>query len=215
LKRGTPDNPKTVHLAELLNINRAWAVGILEMLWHFTAKFCPCGDIGRFTDKQIAEAVAWERPTGERGVTPEWKLSDALVTAKWLDRCTCHRLVVHDWSDHADQSVERFLARRGLVFVHTVTSLPLPMPKPLPLPMPHPSASPPVSDDVLSRSVQRDSSLEKPPVAAAVSTEVQDGNAANLPNGHAVDTPTKKKLHGTKADYELWQREQEAKGRVQ
>jgi hypothetical protein len=93
------------HLAELLNIPLAHAVGIMEMLWHFAARHAPQGDIGKYTDRQIADAVGWQRPTGTRGVTPECRLSDALVEAKWLDRVSGHRLVVHDWKDHCDESV--------------------------------------------------------------------------------------------------------------
>lgn len=136
MKRGTPDHPKVAHLCQLLNIGKAEAIGTLELLWHFTAKFAPKGDIGKYPDSAIARAVEWQRPTGERGVTPGCKLSDALVTAKWLDRCPVHRLIVHNWSEHADQSVARNLARHKLAFVQPVTSLPEPEPEPEPLPEP-------------------------------------------------------------------------------
>jgi hypothetical protein len=87
------------------------------MLWQFTARFAPQGDIGKHTDKAIAAAVGWKRPTGARGVTPECRLSDALVDAGWLDRCEVLRLIVHDWKDHCDQSVARYLSRHKLDFV--------------------------------------------------------------------------------------------------
>ena len=130
MKRGTPEHPKVGHLASLLNINHAWAMGILEAMWHFTARYAPQGDIGRHADLVIAKAVYWERPTGERGVKPECKLSGALVTARWLDTSTIHRLIVHDWSDHADEAVRKFLSRHSLDFVRTESSLPLPLPVP-------------------------------------------------------------------------------------
>lgn len=134
MKRGTPEHPKVAHLASILNINHAWAMGILEALWHFTARYAPQGDIGKHTDSVIAKAVYWERPTGERGVTPECKLSGALVTAKWLDPSPIYRLIVHDWRDHADEAVRKFLSRHGLDFVSTQSCLPEPLPKPEPLP---------------------------------------------------------------------------------
>jgi len=111
-------------------------MGILEAMWHFTARYAPQGDIGRHADLVIAKAVYWERPTGERGVKPECKLSGALVTARWLDTSTIHRLIVHDWSDHADEAVRKFLSRHSLDFVRTESSLPLPLPVPEPLPAP-------------------------------------------------------------------------------
>jgi hypothetical protein len=126
MKRGTSDHPKLKLLCDILNIEKFEAVGILEMLWHFTAKFAPQGDIGKYSDKAIAEAVGWKRPTGTKGVTPECKLSGALVTAGWLDSDAAVRLVVHDWSDHADQSVKKFLASRNLAFIKRHDSLPVP-----------------------------------------------------------------------------------------
>jgi hypothetical protein len=140
VKRGTPEHPKTKALAKLLNIPWAHAVGILELLWHFTAKFAPQGDIGKYSDLVIAQAVGWQRPTGRRGVTPECTLSDALVEAKWLDRDPERRLIVHDWEDHMDQSVERVLARRGLVVVKPKLAVPEPLPEPLPIATPATSA---------------------------------------------------------------------------
>ena len=221
LKRGTPENPKVAHLSQLLNIPRPWAVGILEMLWHFTAKFAPCGDIGKYTDATIAEAVGWQRPTGERGVTPQWKLSDALVEAKWLDRCPCHRLVVHDWSHHADQSVTKYLDRHRLSFVHAVNSLPLPLPLPLPQSRPRASRS------VASASPLLDGVSSASPVsglvgaqAPEVSTGDHEAASRSVPlDGAAVETPTKipkrKKPPGqTRVEYEVWQREQEQNGRL-
>jgi hypothetical protein len=110
VKRGTPDHPKIRALARKLRINRAWAVGIMEMLWHFTAQYCPRGDIGRYTDDEIAEACAWpeERPSRE--------LIEALVECRLLDPHPEHRLVVHDWADHAEDSVHTRLARAGESF---------------------------------------------------------------------------------------------------
>lgn len=136
MKRGTPDHPKFLKLCQVLRLQKYEAAGLLEMLWHFTAKWAPQGDIGKYPDSAIAEAVGWKRPTGAKGVTPECRLSDALVDAEWLDRDTVHRLLVHDWPDHADQSVKRMLASRGLAFIQPTASLPVPLPVPLPEPDP-------------------------------------------------------------------------------
>lgn len=137
MKRGTPLNPKVAHLAELLKLELFEAVGILEMIWHFTAQYAPQGDIGKWPDEAIAKAVGWKRPTGRSGVTPGCTLSDALVEAKWLDRDPQHRLIVHDWQEHCDQSVTRKLARQKLAFVQPKLAVPKPVPKPEPEPEPH------------------------------------------------------------------------------
>ena len=110
------------------------AVGILELLWHFTAEFAPQGNIGKFSDYAIAKAVGWEKHSGKAGVTTELWLSSALVTSKWLEPHSIHRLIVHDWPDHSDQSVARKLARQKLDFVQPETSqrLAVPLPEPMP-----------------------------------------------------------------------------------
>jgi hypothetical protein len=109
MKRGTPRHPKTVALAALLKTQRHSAIGILELLWHFTAEFAHEGDIGRYPDSAIASALDW---SGDSTV-----LIQSLVDSGWLDRCPCHRLRVHDWPDHADQTVERVLKRKNKGFL--------------------------------------------------------------------------------------------------
>ena len=114
MKRGTPDHPKTLALSLQLGLRRWGAVGLLEMLWHFTAKYAPQGDVGKFTDLAIARAVDWNRDAG--------RLVQAMTVSGWLDPCDCHRLVVHDWADHADQTILRMLTRQKLVIVQHKTS---------------------------------------------------------------------------------------------
>ena len=109
MKRGTPRHPKTRALARALGVPLSHAVGILEMLWHFTSEYVPRGDIGRYADIDIAEEVAWSEDPG--------KLIEALVECGWLDRDDEHRLVVHDWAEHADDAVHMRLARAGELFV--------------------------------------------------------------------------------------------------
>ena len=78
MKRGTPRNPKVLHLANLLKVKIPTAVGYLELLWHFTAEFTPQGDIGKYDDKWIEAALYWG---GKEG-----RLIEALVQSRWLDR---------------------------------------------------------------------------------------------------------------------------------
>jgi len=99
MKRGTPNHPKTLELAAALGLPRWGAVGVLETLWHFAAQYARRGDVGRHTDGAIAEGLGWQGDTG--------RLMAALVETRWLDRCRCHRLRIHDWPEHADQTVRR------------------------------------------------------------------------------------------------------------
>lgn len=108
MKRGTPEHPKTMALMDALGIGKATAVGLLELLWHFTARFAPRGDIGRFSNRAIANSIDWDRDPDE--------LIAAMVKCGWLDEHTEHRLVVHDWSEHADGAVRLWLSKRKLNF---------------------------------------------------------------------------------------------------
>ena len=108
MKRGTPEHPKVLMLANELGIKKYAAVGLLEMLWHFTARYAPRGDIGRFTDGIIGNSLDWG------GNIPE--LMAALIKIGWLDKNNEYRLIVHDWSDHADDTCDKYLANHGLTY---------------------------------------------------------------------------------------------------
>lgn len=154
MKRGTIEHAKTAKLARLLNVPRYAAVGILESLWHATAKHAPRGDIGRITDDDIAFYVGWDREPAE--------LIAALVAARWLDEDEQHRLKVHDWHEHADDSVKKTIRNRGEQFVTlpelsgTFRKIPevSPLPKPEPKPVPEPNA-PSAQDAPIARGADR------------------------------------------------------------
>ena len=109
MKRGCPDHPKTEHLRALLKLSRVSAVGHLELLFHFTAKFAMRGDIGKWADESIASASGWEGNAAE--------FVAALAASKWLEPSEKYRYVVHDWHDHADESVKKTLRNHGEWFV--------------------------------------------------------------------------------------------------
>ena len=111
MKRGTPQHPKTYALARALGCRRAEAVGYLELLWHFTAQYAPCGDIGRHSDDAIESGCDWGGASGALVV--------ALSETRWLDVSTTNRLVVHDWHEHADQGVRNHLQAQRKSFVTT------------------------------------------------------------------------------------------------
>lgn len=113
MKREAFDHPKLHDLAGALReigvaSPLAVARGVLEAVWILTAKHTPAGDLGRFTDRQIARAAGFE---GD----PE-ALIAALVETRWLDVSEAHRLEVHGWAEHCDDAVHRALARAGALF---------------------------------------------------------------------------------------------------
>lgn len=105
MKRGTIEHPKMKRFAKAMDIPICTAVGILECLWHFTAKYARQGDIGRYSDEDIAEAVYWKDDPR--------KLIRALVQCGWIDEDPTCRLVIHDWFDHAEDALHNLLSRRG------------------------------------------------------------------------------------------------------
>ncbi len=165
MKRGTPDHPKTLRLMEELQCSKVVAVGVLELLWHFTSTYAPRGDIGRFTAVQIAKAIGWDGDPTD--------LVLKLTSCRWLDRYRRNGLLVHDWPEHADDAVHMSLARRGVRFatgavpsmrrfseperkklealfrahgVRTKSAPPLPLPEPTRTPPLPPAAAPAVRD---------------------------------------------------------------------
>jgi hypothetical protein len=81
------------------------AVGILERLWHNTAVGSPRGDIGRFDNEELAEMVGWHKDAEE--------LVAVLTDERWLDPHPTHRLLVHDWHEHAPRHVKANVAKVG------------------------------------------------------------------------------------------------------
>lgn len=109
MKRGTPEHPKTLELVDALGCSHVEAVGVLELLWHFTTHFAPAGDVGRWSNARIASGVHW---LGDPDA-----LVAALVKTRWLEEAVPGRLRVHEWYEHADDALHVALARAGRRFV--------------------------------------------------------------------------------------------------
>jgi hypothetical protein len=115
MKREAINHPKLDALVDTLSNSfrkKAVAVRILETLWAFTAKYTPAGNVGKYSDREIAAWCGW--PDDARRIT------DALVRTGWLDEHPDHRLVAHDWHDHADDTVHRSMVRAEKLFVNGV-----------------------------------------------------------------------------------------------
>jgi hypothetical protein len=108
MKRGTPDHPKMLALASALDIPIHQAVGLLEMLWHFTARYAPIGDIGKWSDSVIANRLDWREDQS--------RLIQAFVATGWLEKNDKSRLVIHGWSEHSDDAVDKYLNDKGLLY---------------------------------------------------------------------------------------------------
>jgi hypothetical protein len=102
-KRGTLEHPKTLDLAGRLGIMEPFALGLLEAFWNWVGKYHPAGDVTNVRPALLASSIRF------RGD------ADAL----WRELQDCGfvdmadgQLIVHDWSDHADDFIHTTLARR-------------------------------------------------------------------------------------------------------
>lgn len=105
MKHQVPESMKFRKLQRKLGLSKKDTVSTLELLWISTQKNCPQGDIGRFTNEEIAIECEWEGDADE--------LVEALTEVRWLDPCADHRLLIHDWEDHAPGWIKRQLKRHG------------------------------------------------------------------------------------------------------
>jgi len=149
--RAVPDHPKFAELMAALNLPKFATLGCLEAIWHFTGRYAPQGNIGKYSDQAIERWVDWNGTPG--------KLVESLVNCRWIDRDPNHRLLVHDWHQHADKATKNALMRAKLPFsipvVRTAdvlstntkpkssTAYRLPEPEPVPAPEAKAKAAPP------------------------------------------------------------------------
>lgn len=106
MKHLTPNLGKFKKLQRRLKTDVKQTVGILELLWIATQTNAPRGDIGaKLDDEELAIACDWQGDPSE--------FVAVLVETEWLDKHAEHRLVVHDWADHAPYYIRGLAARMG------------------------------------------------------------------------------------------------------
>lgn len=113
MKLNTLDHPKTLDLCDRLNAGLAQTLGHLTLLWAFTARKSPRGDVGKWTDGAIARACDWQGDSAA--------FVNALVESGYLDRDDEYRLLVHDWPDHAERWVKASLKNLNQTFIVRTT----------------------------------------------------------------------------------------------
>lgn len=108
MKNGTDSLLKYKKLKRRLSLCEWQVNGVLETIWKATRDNAPEGDIGRFTNEDIAALIEWE---GDPDI-----LVEALVDTGWLDPDEEYRLIVHDWSDHVPNYLKGAYAKNGKLF---------------------------------------------------------------------------------------------------
>lgn len=108
MKSNTPELLKFKRLQRRLKVSTPTLCGHLELLWISTSKNAPEGDIGRFSNEEIAIGCYWEEDPDE--------FVNALIECGWLDVDPEYRLLVHDWAEHSPTWVRGTLKRHGRSF---------------------------------------------------------------------------------------------------
>ena len=114
MKREAWNHPKIKILCRDLKLPLCYVNGILESLWLVTGQSLPAGDIGRWSNEEIAAAIEYPGDADE--------LVAALLKRRLLDPLpeSDGRLYVHDWHEHCDQAVKRKLSRWKQSFANGV-----------------------------------------------------------------------------------------------
>jgi hypothetical protein len=108
MKRGTEAKVKFKMLERALRMETWQVKGLLTSIWDFAATNAPAGDIGIHSNEEIAIGIGF---SGD--IEPVIK---AMVDTKWLDANEQHRLVIHHWAEHCEDSIHVSLVRRRLRF---------------------------------------------------------------------------------------------------
>lgn len=110
MKSGTTETVKFKKLCRRLKLSRWQCVGLLESLWLFTAQNAPQGNIGRFSNEDIAISLEWDGCEDD--------LINMLTECGWIDKADNeHRLVIHDWDEHAPTYIKGNLSKSGRKFI--------------------------------------------------------------------------------------------------
>jgi hypothetical protein len=92
---GLPSHPKTARLRRRLGVGLAQAVGHVTLLWAWSVRYAPNGDLSRYDPDVLADASGWD---GEAGLFVR-----ALVAAGFLDE----DLSIHDWDAYVGRLIDR------------------------------------------------------------------------------------------------------------
>lgn len=108
------DSPKIRRLARHLEVSRATASGHMALLWSWALRHAPDGDITKYHDDEIEDAVGWEGPRGG--------FVAACVTVRLIDDALLHdrvntaqdsfhgaTMVLHDRVKVSDSGTKRVI----------------------------------------------------------------------------------------------------------
>jgi hypothetical protein len=109
MKSGALTSIKFMKLKRGLKLPQWQAVGLLESLWQVACGNAPQGDIGKLSNEDIAASIEWDECPDE--------LIEQLTHCGWLEKSDEHRLIIHDWHDHAPNYIRGGLAKAKKQFL--------------------------------------------------------------------------------------------------
>ena len=110
MKREAWGHPKHKLVGRDLKLSDFAVYGLICALVAVTGKHFPQGDIGRWSNEEIAASIDYPDDADA--------LVAVLVRRKVFDEDATCRLYLHDWHEHADDHIHMQLARRGLRFAN-------------------------------------------------------------------------------------------------
>ena len=112
MKEGVETTVKFKKLKRRLAMPEWQVIGLLESIWKLARTSAQAGDIGRFSNEDIAASIEYENDADE--------LITNLVECGWLDVDEEFRLVVHDWSEHVPTYIKGNFAKHNRRFADQV-----------------------------------------------------------------------------------------------
>jgi len=91
-------HPKRISLGSLMGWDKYQTVGRLHAFWWWCVDYALDGDLSKFNDEQLAEAVGLDSSQAKQFV-------EAMVKSGWIDREPDFR--VHDWWDYVGNFLQR------------------------------------------------------------------------------------------------------------
>ena len=108
-KRGTLEHPKTKRLARAMKAPAYSALGLLEAIWQWVGRYTPTGFLTAEELEDCADTIRFDEGGDALGAM--------LHACGLLDQME-GGWYIHDWHDHADDSVKKVLAKRGETFAN-------------------------------------------------------------------------------------------------
>lgn len=115
-KRGTLEHPKTKRLSRLLGTVPGVALGVLETIWHWIGEYRKDGGITMNDLEDALDSGGWLSMFSAEAVAAAMTSSERECI--WLDLLPDGRMFIHDWHVHADDAVNRSLARAKRYFAN-------------------------------------------------------------------------------------------------